>query len=126
MKPFDLEKAKVGHPVCTRDGEQVRILCFNKEGNDFPIVALIKKGLVESTIAYTIDGNYYSSENLCGLDLFMVSEEKKGWTNIYKCKFPPNTEDYRACDIYKSKEEAIKQIDPKGIYIDTVEVNWEE
>ena len=29
MKPFDLEKAKAGSPVCTRSGEKVRIICFD-------------------------------------------------------------------------------------------------
>lgn len=26
MKPFNLELAKQGHPVCTRDGQKVRIV----------------------------------------------------------------------------------------------------
>lgn len=28
MKEFDLEKAKAGHPVCTRDGYEARILLY--------------------------------------------------------------------------------------------------
>ncbi len=41
MKEFDLEKAKAGHPVCTRDGRETRILCFDRKGGS-PIVVLVK------------------------------------------------------------------------------------
>lgn len=40
LKPFDLEAAKQGKPVCTRDGRKARIICFDAKGNN-PIVALI-------------------------------------------------------------------------------------
>ena len=39
LKPFDLQQAKDGKPVCTRDGRKARIICFDRVG-DFPIVAL--------------------------------------------------------------------------------------
>lgn len=29
MKPFDIELAKQGKPVCTRDGRPVKILCYD-------------------------------------------------------------------------------------------------
>lgn len=41
MKEFDLEKAKAGHLVCTRDGHEARILCFDRKGHHF-IVVLVK------------------------------------------------------------------------------------
>ena len=40
LKPFDLQKAKEGKPVCTRDGRKARIICFDVN-NDKPIVAVI-------------------------------------------------------------------------------------
>lgn len=42
LKPFDLEAAKAGKPVCTRDGRKARIICWDKKGN-YPIVALIQE-----------------------------------------------------------------------------------
>lgn len=42
MKPFDLEKAKAGAPLCTREGFRARIICFDADNDRFPIVALIK------------------------------------------------------------------------------------
>lgn len=31
LKPFDLEAAKAGKPVCTRDGRKARIICWDKK-----------------------------------------------------------------------------------------------
>lgn len=31
MKNFDLEKAKAGYPVRTRDGHETRIICFDRK-----------------------------------------------------------------------------------------------
>ena len=44
LKEFDIEVAKAGKPVCTRDGSKARIICFDKkcraiEEEEFPIVA---------------------------------------------------------------------------------------
>ena len=42
LKPFSLEAAKAGKPVCTRDGRKARIICFDRKDNT-PIVALIER-----------------------------------------------------------------------------------
>lgn len=45
MKPFDIELAKAGYPVCTRDGRPVRILCFDRKSVDgYSILALVYEG----------------------------------------------------------------------------------
>lgn len=36
LKPFDLEAAKAGKPVCTRDGRKARIISFDRHGEDCP------------------------------------------------------------------------------------------
>lgn len=41
FKPFDLEQAKAGKPVCTRDGRKARIICFDLKNGNHPIVAVI-------------------------------------------------------------------------------------
>lgn len=41
MKTFDLEKAKAGAFVCTREGFRARIVCFDADNDRFPIVALL-------------------------------------------------------------------------------------
>lgn len=41
MKPFNLEEAKAGKPVCTRDGRDARIICFNDNNPLIKIIALV-------------------------------------------------------------------------------------
>lgn len=123
LKPFDIQKAREGKPVCTRDGKKARIICFDYKGdaNDYPILALIStsnlSGVPSEIIAkYTEDGRYAkynSAEN--GVDLMMLPEKKEGWVNIY--------EDMR---IYASKEEAKIGISPERKYITTTKIEWEE
>ena len=42
MKEFNLEEAKFGNPVCTKEGNPVRILCFDRLFDEYCIVGLIK------------------------------------------------------------------------------------
>lgn len=42
-KPFDLEQAKAGKPVYTRDGHKARIICFDAKLENYSIIALVKK-----------------------------------------------------------------------------------
>lgn len=60
MKEFNLEEAKAGKPVCTRDGHEVRILCYDaKGGDDIRIVALIDINGVETPMSYYKDGKVF-------------------------------------------------------------------
>lgn len=70
MKEFDLEKAKVGHPVCTRDGKEARILCFDRIGHH-PIVALVKEAGDETIFSYNKKGRFSNDGRGCMCDLFM-------------------------------------------------------
>ena len=54
MKKFDIEKAKEGHPLCTRGGKKARIISYDCNGSK-PIVALIERedgGGEESKLFY--------------------------------------------------------------------------
>lgn len=121
LKPFNLQKAKEGKPVYTRDGRKARIVCFDREfihkGKNYCIVALINDGSHgESLYSYTEDG-LFSSNKIHNSDLMMLPEKKEGWINVYTL----NT-------CYSSKEEAEANIDQdyKSEYIRTVKINWEE
>ena len=88
MKPFNLEEAKAGKPVCTRDGRDVRIVCFDrlvdcsKTGNS-NIVFLVKERDFEKICVSYCSGNLVSfTEN--PLDLFMKSEKKKLYIAVNK------------------------------------------
>ena len=114
LKPFNLDAAKQGKPVCTRNGEKARIICFDLKNKDYPIIAAIGDDYSETAFFYTtrgevIKGNYESEK-----DLMMLPEKKEGWVNVYK----------ERC--YESKEEAIRHIAPGTHYIGTIKVEWEE
>lgn len=121
MKPFNLEEAKAGKPVCNRDGNDVRIICFDSRNNsNNPIVALHTEGDIEEIFFHDINGKH---QNFSRFDLFMKSEKKEGWVNIYK----DSCGTYRnSILIHLSKEDAIKERYLIDNYIDTVKIEWEE
>lgn len=122
MKPFDIELAKAGHPVCTRDERPVRILCYDfitPENN--PIVALVKLNeKQEGIVCYTGNGKNYPNGE-CSLDLMMATEKKEGWVNIYN---EGSNKRKSSITIYSTKEEA--HLSRVGDCIDTVKIIWEE
>ena len=114
LKPFDLEAAKSGKPVCTRDGRKARIICFNRESIGFPIIALVKNGDTEGVYQFDDKGRSNIDDEERGYDLMMLPEKKEGWVNVYKER------------IYSTKEEAIQVIYDGATYIDTIKFSWEE
>ena len=127
LKPFNLELAKKGYPVCTMDGHEVRIICFDKKDKHYPIVALVKWETKEDVHSYTNDGCNSSLGFKSMLDLVMKSIKKEGWVNIYKDEFKT----WADTEIFSTKEEAIGYNEvstyvSKEKYIDTVKIEWEE
>lgn len=78
--PFDLSKAKaiqngeLNGKIVTRDGRSVRIVCFDRKC-DYPIIALIETGLIESSEIYYSDGKTNSDLRDTELDLFIQIPE---------------------------------------------------
>ena len=128
LKPFDLEAAKAGKPVCTRDGRLARIICFNRkflyEGEDYCIVALINEGCYNEAIySYTNDGLYTPGKTNKS-DLMMLSEKKEGWVNIVRGN---DGKSYMGRGIFQSKEEAENTIKAfSDNLIDTIKICWKE
>ena len=87
LKPFDLDAAKAGKPVCTRDGRKARIICFDaKRKDDRNIIAIIPSkdypGF-EDVLAYSNNGNYYGGHENDG-DLMMILKKREGWILLRK------------------------------------------
>lgn len=96
MKAFDLERAKAGDPVMTRDGKDVRIVCFDRVGN-YPILALVKfETGNEDVYAFDFNGNSVRHNHL---NLVMKPKKKVYHYAIYK-----TGEIYNATLLYSSKE----------------------
>lgn len=124
MKPFDLEKAKAGAPLCTREGFRARIVCFDADNDRFPIVALLKSDNgKEYPASFTKEGRFSYGEVDSSKDLLMVGEKKEGWINIYEAFM-------ERCigAVHKSKEKAMRmKVNEKDVtYKATVKVEWEE
>ena len=119
LKPFDLEAAKAGKPVCTRDGRKARIICFDAEGNK-PLIVLSKINGQEVILRYTEKGqsDNFHSPTPREDDLMMLPEKKEGWVNVYKGGLLDTKS-------YPTKKEAFDKACPEG-YVDTIKINWSE
>lgn len=122
MKPFDLEAAKAGKPVCTRDGRKARIICFDAKCIK-PIVALIQGSDNSEQIEYYTENGVFSNGGTGkNRDLMILLEKKEGWVNIY------GEEKERYCSnvIYSSKEEALNISKQSKEHITTIKIEWKE
>lgn len=76
-KPFNLEEAKAGKPICTRVGHKARIICFDaKTLCDYPIIALVENAgnsIYEAICSFSNEGEYRKG-NIHNLDLVMPIE----------------------------------------------------
>lgn len=116
LKPFNLEEAKAGKPVCTRDGRKARIICFDKKNDYYPIIALVETEGKEYIFQYTSNGEYLEgNENNSHSNLVMLPERKEGWVNVYN-----------DTPIYDTKERAELGALTIRKRIATVKIEWEE
>lgn len=123
LKPFDLEAAKAGKPVCTRDGRKARIICFDAKCNK-PIVALIYDCNKETVLQYLENGRFFVDQ-IDKYDLMMFPQKKEGWVNVYK-SYNVGKKIPCMASIYPTKEEAKKSSVVGFDYVDTVKIEWEE
>lgn len=123
MKEFDLEKAKSGAPVCTREGLPARIICWDRKDDYYPILALVERNNKEILISATDRGHVFNDERCSNGDLFMAPVKHEGWVNIHKDEYgmPETTE-----RIWKSEESARNAANGDESYIATVKIEWEE
>lgn len=77
MKPFNLEEAKVGKPVYTRNGRRVEIISFeNPSNNNYPILAKVFFGKDDyEEFTFTESGTFFVAGKEFGADLMMVENE---------------------------------------------------
>lgn len=117
LKPFNLEEAKKGKLVCTRDGRKVRIICFDAKDN-LPIIALITNARGDESLARYKSNGRFTSINDSDCDLMMLTEKKEGWVNIYRGQV------YNA---FEKAEEARKIAEHGGDNcLKTIKIDWEE
>jgi hypothetical protein len=79
MKPFNLEEALAGKPVVTRRGVEATQLHLFQIDHVYPLSAVVEGELIQ----YTIKGEFRSDYE-SGWDLFMASESKFLWINLWQ------------------------------------------
>lgn len=124
MKKFNLELAKKGYEVCTRDGRNARIISFDRKNvNGYNIVALIDNNGQDIIRAYTKEGYINSLVDIeSDLDLFMKPTKHEGWVNLYKEDGFTITGEV----VYPTKERAMLIQNKECKYITTIKIEWEE
>ena len=120
MKEFDINQARKGKKVQTRDGHNARIICTNRKDPVKPIVALIEKEGKELIVFYSNNGKC-DPEHPEG-DLVMVTEKKVRYLNIYDDEVVGNTLFDTEAEA-KAKENTLFAPAP---YVTTLKLEWEE
>ena len=107
LKPFDIQKAKEGKPVCTRDGRKARIIAFDRKlfyrKVSYPILALVEcSDGKDDVCAYNEKGKVLIEDGAeYKDDLMMLPEKKSGWVNVY---YDNDASSHRGCRfIYDTK-----------------------
>lgn len=127
MKEFNLEAAKNGAPIQTRDGRKARIICFDFKDPVRPLIVLVEEPdtldcnkIQERLYTYALNGHY--DPNKSGLDLMLATKHYTGWVNIYK---EDNGDGHNTYGVYEEEQDALSDAKIDGT-VATVKIEWEE
>lgn len=83
--PFDLEKAKAGHPLVTRDGRKARFVAHAEDAVNYGVVVMVEGDCAASI--FTETGRFFQGGDPSACDLFLAPPEpqkmRKVWANYY-------------------------------------------
>ncbi|WVH13944.1 hypothetical protein CASP1_00021 [Alcaligenes phage CASP1] len=109
-EPFDLDRAKAGEPIVTRDGRKARFVAHVPEAEDHKVVAFVEGQGVATSFCET--GHIYSHNHEHGIDLLMAPKPKRTvWVNIWGSKNEVGG------GVHLSKENAIIAASNNGSYL---------
>ena len=78
MKPFDLEAAKRGEPIVTRDGREAKFIAHVPELGNLPLVVMI-----ENTLTQLQEDGSWVGDCKSSYDIFMAPKKRTVWVNFY-------------------------------------------
>jgi len=81
MQPFNLQAALAGAPVVDGYGEKVTGIVQVPKGNPYQLVGVKDNGTIGT---YTIEGVYNPGDPSSRANLFMATEKRTGYVNIWK------------------------------------------
>lgn len=123
MKEFNLEEAKQGARVCTREGHKARIVCFDAK-SVYPIVALVDENGWEWAYIFTQKGRINNDVDKHGKDLMLVGEKHEGWVVVF---YDTITRSTRIVGyIYDTKELALEECKEMNGFIGVSKIEWED
>lgn len=126
--PFDLEKARAGHPCRTRSGMAIYYVGeMTKSRTDCPV---IWDTGVNRTIETSEEGSYLSCGNEDSWDIFLTAPRKAkrtAWANMFNApgggiSFPQS---YVEGKLFKTEAEA-RRHNVGGEFRTTCKIEWEE
>lgn len=120
---FDIELAKKGESIHTRDNRKARLICSDVKG-DYIVVLVEDENGNEELYKYTKDGKL-KGLNYFEYDLFMGSAKEVGYINLYQ-----SDGELTNTPLLSSKEKAIKAIkrqieDDNVIYLSTLKITYQ-
>lgn len=107
MKPFDLEAAKRGEPICNRDGENCVFITHVPDAtHEYRVVALMP---FKEVYCFDETGSYDCDGDASRHDLFMATRKRTVWVNVY----PPEARNFGGS--YETEAIADNYASPKRI-----------
>ena len=129
MKPFNLEAAKSGAPVVTRDGKPVRIICWDRQASDGrreTLVALVSDpDGAEVVVTCSPNGRHYSGNAESSNDLFIAPTKRTGWILVFPACIEKGVPSAFGSYIYTSVEDAASVAREYKEAV-VAEISWEE
>lgn len=99
MKPFNLEQAKAGRPLVTRDGRSARFIAHVPEAAPlYRVLCLVAKEA--SVFTFTETGKAFPDTDTSH-DLFMVSSKRTWWIAVW----PQGVGSFRLASYFYESEE---------------------
>lgn len=126
MKQFDLQEylKNPERKIVTRDGYKARVICTDRNVDDYIVIALVQEHLGENIYSYTKEGLVRDNRESPS-DLFFAPEKKTGWINVSRIAQGNAGEITYTGAVYPTKEEAIAGYSGVGL-LDTIKIEWEE
>lgn len=102
MKAFDLAAAKAGAPVCTKCGENARIICTDRVHNIYTLVVLVDKGEYEDMKTYSAAGIYDIKS--CNYDDDLMMRDDDYAEKLARGEYAPSVRENRTVENPTCKE----------------------
>lgn len=126
MKQFNLDEylKNPGRKIVTRDGHEARVICTDRNSDDYIVIALVQDHLNENIYSYTKEGLVRCNTESPS-DLFFAPERKTGWINVSRIAQGNAGEITYTGAVYPTKEEALAGYSGVGL-LATIQIEWEE